>query len=442
MISKRVLLAFYVSAFSFSLFGEASLQYYYGVHYPDGIIGSVKIDSDDFSSYLSLNYFDYQIAVDGFCFKSDPLQLGPIAFEGILSELNGDRQTFFSTEEMNRLIINREGNPRSNLGVVFTPPQTGMGLSFFRRDDFSGGLFWYEPDFLSFGSLVLAQSLTTVEGQSSDDTWYLDEPELYSSLLFHSLFSLVLGNEDLYGGGRIILNRALRDSGGFSLLLRAGGSLSSARFQSEFSWTSPYYFSADLDHSDYPLIWKNRIVLDEHPIVLDCRFFIQSEKTGLPWEYRGIVLENEISLLLKNHAWDLEGEFLWELAQAGFGQWEPRIKTNVKYKRRVSFWFWDACVMGEYDAGIFNYVFSLSGGVIRNPVESDVSIVVEIDKRILLDAGAMFKYDADPIILSAEILLEDIGLYNFSEIIFKPSFALTMTINHKIAPGFDQASDL
>lgn len=434
MTSLRFLVSLYLLACSFYLFGETVLHYECGISYPEGFTAGIGLEDKDFDTSFTFQYSQDVLDFSQFAFRSDYISLGSVAYSGILSNLKGNGLSFYDSDDPNRSIIDPDGNPKTNLGLIFSTPYAPLGLSAFRRIDYSGVLFWFEPPILSRGTLLLSQSFSTDEDKVVDDSWYLDERAILSAVQMHSLASLMLGDEYLFGGGTLILNWSREDRGGFSFLLLGGFFFSFIACQSELLWSSPSYVDIDLDSADFPLIWKTRFSFSDLPFLMESVFYFQFGKDSLPWYNRVFIFENgnRIEYPIGRHF--IEGDFDWALIRSDIGEWHRQVTLDLCYRSEVVPFYWEYGIRGNYGDGIFRYLLSLSAGVDRKPFEGEASLSLEIEKKLLLSGGVSFVYTTDNYALSGEIELLDLGIYNAGDVQFKPSFSLELKVNQHISP--------
>jgi hypothetical protein len=205
----------------------------------------ISYSGDQLEAGLVCSCREEELEVQTFYFFSEFLSFGPLGYSGMSSGLVNSSIDLFRFDREEGMIPDRQGNPENNMGVVFNFPGHHSGLAYNRRESSSSALIWFTPDYLTAGELVLAQSFSFDEEDEEDDSWYLDEPPHYSSFDAHTLVSLILGDEDLYGGSRLIVNSAPSDRGGLSLLLMAGGSGDRFAGQTDLLWITPYFVTVE-----------------------------------------------------------------------------------------------------------------------------------------------------------------------------------------------------
>lgn len=433
MTSQRYLVSLIFLAHSLCLCSETLLQYKTGVSYPDGFTAGLGLEERDFDTSITFRYSQNDLDLSQFAFRSEYISLGSVMFSGISSGLRGYGLRFFDSSETNRSIIDPDGNPETNLGVIFSAPKAPVQLSVFRRIDYTGGLLCFEPAILSRGSLFLGQTFRTVEEKEIDASWYLDEPMLFSNVQFHSLASLILGVESLYGGGTIILNWSREDRGGFSLLLLGGISLPFMECQSELLWASPSYVDFELDTADFPFIWKTHVSFPDFPFLLESYFHLRFGKDSLPWDDQEFSFKNQNRIDYSSGRHRIEGEFDWALVRTEKGEWDPQLTLNLKYRRVVFPFYWESGAKGGLSDNLFRYILSLSAGVDSKPFDAEASLSLEIDEKILLNSGFSILYATEKYALTGKVELKDIGIYNSEEVEFKPSISLELKVKQLIS---------
>lgn len=394
---------------------------------------------------LALCFCKDDFKLKSFYFSSETISIGSLSYSGLSAGLESFATSPFSFTQDEGMVLDRLGNPETNMGVFFRFPESRSGMACYRRDTYSSVNLWFVPDFLMAGQLVLNQSFSFNEEKGIEDSWYLQEAPLYSSFIGHSLASLVLGDGSLYGGSRLIVNTSPSDRGGVSLLLLVGGSGEEFEGQADLLWITPYFVSAGFEKSMDSIIISAQGVWKEFPIDLESHLNFRLGRETLPWENREMEFNHKLRAKKEWLFRFLDTELSWGLLLDRSDDLLPEVSLQMEYGRDFKKISWSGILLGEYKEEIFHYRLTTKGSIESNPFESSLTLSLDIDESVYLKGAARFSRVEDKWNLSVEAGFENLGIYNKDSTDWEPYFSVELSFFkslHADKSGHTELSDL
>lgn len=408
----------------FSLFLTAelfSLDFHYIFSSDGGIFSGLVYENSSFSTELELNEDDGELSLSAFSFRSDYLTLGPVALAGPAAAMKESRDSLIDFAPGGGALLYGEGNPQSNLGVLFTLSSGRSGIGGWRLDDQSRVMFWSGPSLFDSADLFAAQSLTFLESPSTDDSWYLDAVPLRSSFFSNSLLSLILREGRFYGGGLIQVSLARADRGGYSFTA-AGGFLSDPlELRGECSWYSDGFVFADCRMSDYPI--EGRISLNFPSLPFGLAGDFSFGTGGALSDFNG-----EISGELQRASWKMTAGAALNLSRQAERPVVPGFELTGAFLWYRRFFTFAAEGKASLDDEIYSYMLGMSGEISRGFFTCRMETGVEIDRMIAMTGSVYFSFERDNLTFSADLSVEDLGLYNYGKTLPEPALSLLLKI--------------
>ena len=428
-------LLMYFLIFSFRLYSQDHLAYNYGVSYPGGIYSGINFSRDDFSSLFQFNYRNETFQLDQFYFKSDYLSLGPVSFSGLLKDMSTDDIHPFSVDEIPAMEINSSGNPGSNMGLIFEMTKIDAGLSVIRQEDLARLLIWKNIFLSGDGMINLSQSLS-VDEENDDDvgSWYTDEPILNSLLQLNSMLTIVIGRDELFGGGQLQINTSTSDPPGYSILLLGGIVKGGIFFQNDLRYSSPGFVTSDLYPYKYPLLLIGGINFLELSFEWDNNYYFYVERENLPWDNSLWELAIESIFEYETGLWTFNGEIDLSFYSSESEKILLALNLACSAKRDVGRFYWQMQGEAGYDI-YFLYSLSLKAGYETSLLTIDLSSSVDIERSITADISLNGVLSFKRSKIRAEFTLEDLGFYNSDDISLKPYFFIGLQLESLINPS-------
>ena len=412
----------------FSLYPQSKLEYDFGISYPLGISSGIKFENQYVKSLIGAAYLNDQLLANKFFFQSDYFSLGSVMFNGLLRDLNSENFHFFSFDNINKASLNKDGNPNTNLGMIFNVPSFEMGIGAYRKEKYSQIVFWKNIDRLPEYLMNYSQSISFNDNTEENETWYVDDSYLQSFFLWNHSFSMIWGAEDLFAGGQVQLSSSLKDQPGFSTLLLMGMTLSKFNFQNELRINCPYFRTSDLDRSNYPFVLKGVVEYSDSKFSLKKIYKFYCERNILPWNNRLWELDLTSECVLERPQWKINGLVDFSIFSTLSDSFDYSLSLTGSFKRLYSSFYWEAKGQFKY-YDIYEYLLWAEIGIEMTNWNLSLNSSLEIDRSVTMDFRLEGKIYYETFKIKADFSLNDFGIYNSYNIEIKPSFFLGIEMN-------------
>ncbi|MBB6480811.1 hypothetical protein [Spirochaeta isovalerica] len=408
--------------------------------YPDGILMGVSLINESLQSSISFQNDNEETSLSQFYFISDRIRIGTVDFSGFSKGLKSGHASFYERNEVEGAVIDRQGKPSSQIGVIFSPRSRKGGFAFSHEELYNSAFLWIVPGEFESASLVLSQSLSLKYENKEEESWYSDEIPFHSSMVSHSLVGLDLGDDSAHAGCRLIVNTSSGDRTGVSLLLSFGGERGLFSGGGEILWFSPFFVSSDFVHSDEAFILRGKGKMEYHRLRLETIFHFRIGRDFLPWQWREIDFNQEIRLEKKWNGHRFYSVLEWSIFRNHEGDREPAYSLEALWEEQFAALSLSGSLLAAYEEGIYQYRIKAGGEISSGDIRASVNLGVGIDEEVTLQGGVKLSCSRDNWVLTGKASFEDLGLYNRQVSDWKPAFSIEFKIKADFSRSFTDNS--